>query len=469
MARDILIVDDEADIRELIAGILEDESYETRLAGDSDAALAAVEARRPSLVILDIWLHGSRLDGLQVLESIKKDHPSVPVVMISGHGNIETAVAAIKLGAYDYIEKPFESDRLLLIVRRAIEAARLEAENQELRERAGHVTGIDGSSAAIGAVRSAVDKVAPTGSRVLITGPAGSGKEVVARLLHARSRRGEGPFVVLNAASMAPERVERELFGIEEGADGSEGGHRVGVFEQAHGGTLFLDEVADMPLETQGKILRVLVDQTFERVGGSRQVEVDVRVVSASSRDLRNEIAAGRFREDLYHRLNVVPIHVPSLRDRREDIPELVAEFMRSSARGLGRAERMISDDAMAALQSHDWPGNVRQLRNIVERLLIMAPGDVGEKISTEMLPPEINMPTPTAVGANGASEVMSMPLREAREVFEREYLMAQINRFGGNISRTAEFVGMERSALHRKLKSLGVSARLQGAGTAPV
>ena len=469
MARDILIVDDEADIRELIAGILEDESYETRLAGDSDSALAAVEARRPSLVILDIWLHGSRLDGLQVLEGIKQDHPSVPVVMISGHGNIETAVAAIKLGAYDYIEKPFESDRLLLIVRRAIEAARLEAENQELRERAGHVTGIDGSSPAINTVRSAVDKVAPTGSRVLITGPAGSGKEVVARLLHARSRRGEGPFVVLNAASMAPERVERELFGVEEGADGSDCGHKVGVFEQAHGGTLFLDEVADMPLETQGKILRVLVDQTFERVGGSLQVEVDVRVVSASSRDLRNEIAAGRFREDLYHRLNVVPLHVPSLRDRREDIPELVAEFMRSSARGLGRAERRISDDAMAALQSHDWPGNVRQLRNIIERLLIMAPGDVGEKISTEMLPPEINMPTPTAVGANGASEVMSMPLREAREVFEREYLMAQINRFGGNISRTAEFVGMERSALHRKLKSLGVSARLQGAGTAPV
>ncbi len=469
MARDILIVDDEADIRELIAGILEDESYETRLAGDSDSALTAVEARRPSLVILDIWLHGSRLDGLQVLECVKKDHPAVPVVMISGHGNIETAVAAIKLGAYDYIEKPFESDRLLLIVRRAIEAARLEAENQELRARAGHVTGIDGSSPAINAVRSAVDKVAPTGSRVLITGPAGSGKEVVARLLHARSRRGEGPFVVLNAASMAPERVERELFGIEEGIDSGDGGHKVGVFEQAHGGTLFLDEVADMPLETQGKILRVLVDQTFERVGGSRQVEVDVRVVSASSRDLRNEIAAGRFREDLYHRLNVVPIHVPSLRDRREDIPELVAEFMRSSARILGRAERRISDDAMAALQSHDWPGNVRQLRNIIERLLIMAPGDVSEKISTEMLPPEINMPTPTAVGTNGAGEVMSMPLREAREVFEREYLMAQINRFGGNISRTAEFVGMERSALHRKLKSLGVSARLQGAGTAPV
>lgn len=469
MARDILIVDDEADIRELIAGILEDETYETRLAGDSDSALTAVEARRPSLVVLDIWLHGSRLDGLQVLECIKKDHPTVPVVMISGHGNIETAVAAIKLGAYDYIEKPFESDRLLLIVRRAIEAARLEAENQELRERVGHVTGMDGSSPAINAVRSAVDKVAPTGSRVLITGPAGSGKEVVARLLHARSRRGEAPFVVLNAASMAPERVERELFGVEEGVDGADGGFKVGVFEQAHGGTLFLDEVADMPLETQGKILRVLVDQTFERVGGSRQVEVDVRVVSASSRDLRNEIANGRFREDLYHRLNVVPIHVPSLRDRREDIPELVAEFMRSSARGLGRAERTISDDAMAALQSHDWPGNVRQLRNIIERLLIMAPGDANEKISTEMLPPEISMPTPTAVGTNGAGEVMSMPLREAREVFEREYLVAQINRFGGNISRTAEFVGMERSALHRKLKSLGVSARLQGVGTAPV
>ena len=460
MAADILIVDDEADIRELMAGILGDEGYEARLAGSDREALEAIALRRPSLVLLDIWLQGSARDGLQVLEQIRSDHEDLPVVMISGHGNIETAVQAIKLGAYDYLEKPFETDRLLLVVQRAIEAARLERENRELRQRAGPETVVIGDSQSINATRHAIEKVAATGSRVMISGPAGSGKEVVARALHNRSRRGLGPLVVLNAAMMAPERVEEELFGIEGSSNGSGAARRVGVFEQAHGGTLFLDEVGDMPLETQGKVLRVLVDQTFQRVGGSRQVRVDVRVICSTTRDLLQEIEIGRFREDLYHRLNVVPIRVPALKERPEDVPLLVSHFMQRSAETLGLPPRSVAVDAMSALQSYDWPGNVRQLRNVVERLVIMAPGQGSEKITIDVLPPEIMAPAPAAIRGNGEHELMMLPLRDAREVFEREYLIAQINRFGGNVSRTAEFVGMERSALHRKLKLLGVATR---------
>ncbi len=458
MAKDILIVDDEADIRDLIADILSDEDYETRLAGNSDQALHEVAARQPSLVILDIWLQGSTLDGMQILQNIRQQHADLPVVMISGHGTISNAVDAIKLGAYDYIEKPFKTDRLLHVVQRAFEASRLQRENRELRERAGPETEIIGESALAQGVRAAIGKVAPTGSRVLITGPAGSGKEVVARSLHDQSLRGDGPFVVLNAAMMAPERMEAELFGVE--TEGLNGCRRVGVFEQAHGGTLLLDEVADMPLETQSKILRVLVDQKFVRVGGSQSVEVDVRVISSSSRDLNEQIQVGEFREDLFHRLNVVPIRVPALRERPEDITGMVTYFTDRSANSLGRPARELSEDAMAALQNHDWPGNVRQLRNVIERLLILAPGEAADMITVDMLPPEINAPTPSAMRDDGAQEVMTLPLRDAREVFEREYLMAQIGRFGGNISRTAEFIGMERSALHRKLKSLGVSPR---------
>ena len=465
MARDILIVDDEADIRELIAGILDDEGYEARVAGSSDEVLRELSSRRPSLVILDIWLQGSDMDGLELLDHLQSAHPEVPVVIISGHGNVETAVSAIKRGAYDYIEKPFKADKLLLIIRRAIEAARLERENRELKQRAIHETELIGNTGAVNSVRAAIDKVAATGSRVLISGPAGAGKEVVARRLHAQSRRGDGPFVVLNAAMLAPDRVEIELFG-EEGYGNGGAGRRVGHFEQAHGGTLFLDEVADMPLETQGKILRVLVDQNFKRVGGSDKVQVDVRVISSSTRDLRTEIAEKRFREDLYHRLNVVPITVPSLRERCEDIPMLVEYFMRRSAEMLGLVERAISQDALSALQGYEWPGNVRQLRNIIERMLIMAPGDVGDVIRVDMLPTEINAPTPSSLMPDNSAEVMSMSLREAREVFERQYLMAQVNRFGGNISRTAEFVGMERSALHRKLKTLGVHQRISSEPT---
>ncbi|RJF83850.1 sigma-54-dependent Fis family transcriptional regulator [Azospirillum cavernae] len=461
MAHDILIVDDEADIRMLIAGILNDEGIKTREAADADQAFAQVSARRPSLVVLDIWLQGSRLDGLQILEQLMRDHANLPVIMISGHGNIETAVQAIKIGAYDFIEKPFKADRLLLMVERAVEASRLKRENQELKLRAGGDVELIGRSSAVNQMRQSIEKVAPTGSRVLITGPAGSGKEVVARLIHARSRRNDGPFVGLNCATMRPERLEMELFGTEAGVDGH--GRKIGTFEQAHGGTLLLDEVADMPLETQGKIVRALQEQVFERVGGGQRVEVDVRVIATSNRDLQAEIDQGRFRQDLFYRLSVVPIRVPSLTERREDIPHLARHFMQRSAEGSGLPVREFGEDAMAALQAYDWPGNVRQLRNVVDWLLIMAQGDVKEPIRADTLPPEIGAITPTVLKWDKGGEIMGLPLREAREVFEREYLLAQVTRFGGNISRTASFVGMERSALHRKLKSLGVHGSEKG------
>lgn len=458
MAHDILIVDDEADIRTMIAGILEDEGYATRQAGDSGAALEAMQRRRPSLVIQDIWLQGSRLDGLGILAEVQRQHPHVPVLMISGHGTIETAVAAIKQGAYDFIEKPFKTDRLLLMVQRAIEAARLRRENEELRLRAGSFTDLLGTSAAVQHVRQAVERVAPTGSRVLITGPAGAGKEVVARMIHARSRREAEPFVVMNCAAMHPDRVEIELFGTEAGLDGPESPRKTGLLEQAHGGTLLLDEVADMPLETQGKIVRMLQDQSFERVGGGRRVEVDVRVIAATNRDLQSEIGTGRFREDLYYRVNVVPIRVPALRERRDDIPLLAKYFMERAAQAAGLAARPLGEDALAALQAYDWPGNVRQLRNVMDWVLIMSPGDSREPVRADMLPPEIGAITPELLRWEKSGEIMTLPLRDAREMFEREYLLAQVNRFAGNISRTAAFVGMERSALHRKLKSLGVN-----------
>jgi len=455
MASEILIVDDETDIRELIAGILSDEGYETRVAGDSDSALKALEQRIPSLVVLDIWLQGSRLDGLEVLDVINERYPGLPVVIISGHGNIETAVSAIKKGAYDFIEKPFKADRLILVLRRAIEADRLRRENAELKVRFGQDTTLIGSSPLINQVRQTIEKVAPTGSRILISGPSGSGKEVVARLLHASSRRANSPFVAINTATMAPERMEIELFGTEENVEGP---RKVGVFEQAHGGTLFLDEVADMPLETQSKILRVLVEQTFTRVGGVNKVKVDVRIFSSSSHDLREEITNGKFREDLYHRLNVVPINVPSLEQRREDIPQLVEYFVDQISRSSGLPPRQIADDAMAALQSYSWPGNVRQLRNNIERLMILTSSDESSVISADKLPSDTGTATPLGVNGAGGEHIMAMPLRQARETFERDYLVAQIGRFGGNISRTAAFIGMERSALHRKLKSLGVN-----------
>jgi two-component system, NtrC family, nitrogen regulation response regulator NtrX len=456
MARDILIVDDEADICMLIAGVLKDEGYATREATNSAQAVAAIHARQPTLVILDIWLQGNKpLEGIEILKLMRAEMPSVPVVIISGHGTIETAVEAIKIGAYDFIEKPFKADRLLLVVERAIEAAELRRENEELKLRAGGDIDFIGTSSGANQVRQQIEKAAPTGSRVLVTGPPGAGKEVIGRLLHLRSRRVKGPFVPVNCATMRPERLEIELFGTEAGTDG--GPRKIGTYERAHGGTLFLDEVADMPLETQGKIVRVLQEQTFERIGGSSRVEVDVRVVASSNRDLGSEISAGRFREDLYYRLSVVPIKVPPLRERREDIPLLARHFMARSSEAARLAPRELGEDAMAALQAYSWPGNVRQLRNVIDWLLIMAPGDASEPVRADMLPGEITAIAPSVVKWDKGSEIMTLPLRDAREVFEREYLIAQVTRFGGNISRTAAFVGMERSALHRKLKSLGV------------
>ena len=459
MAHEILIVDDEPDIRMLIEGVLRDEGYETRQAADSTATIAAFRVRRPSLVILDVWLQGSRLDGLGILQALHSEEPHVPVVMISGHGNIETAVTAIQRGAYDFIEKPFQSDRLLLIVRRALQAASLARENAELRLRAGPETTLTGESQAIVQLRASVERVAPTGSRVLITGAAGSGKEVVARMIHSLSRRADAPFVVLNCATLNPARFEEELFGVEAGNDPVTHPRRAGVLERAHGGTLLLDEVSDMPVETQGKIVRALQDQTFERLGGSNRVKVDVRVIATSNKDLTEEITAGRFREDLYYRLAVVPLRVPSLKERREDVPDLARQFISRSAETSGMSARELSADTLTALQAYDWPGNVRQLRNLMDWLLIMAPGGNGDPIRADMLPPEIGSSAPALLTIDPAADIMALPLREARDLFETQYLHAQLLRFGGNISRTAQFVGMERSALHRKLKQLGVNS----------
>lgn len=454
MASDILVVDDEEDIRELVSGILSDEGHETRTAGDSDSALQSISERVPRLVFLDIWLQGSTLDGLALLDEIKARHPHLPVVMISGHGNIETAVSAIQRGAYDFIEKPFKADRLVLVAERALETSNLKRQVDELKKRSGEPVDLTGTSVAISQLRQMIEKVAPTNSRIMILGPSGAGKELVARLIHKHSTRSGGPFVALNAAAITPDRMEIALFGTEAGNSQE---RKVGALEEAHGGILYLDEIADMPRGTQNKILRVLVEQQFERVGGTKRVSVDVRVISSTASNLEHLIGEGQFREDLYHRLAVVPVQVPSLAERREDIPFLVDQFMRQIGEQAGIKSRPIGDDAMAVLQAHDWPGNIRQLRNNIERLMILTRSDGADGvISADMLPKEIGEMLPS-VSDSDQSHVMTLPLREAREMFERDYLVAQINRFGGNISKTAEFVGMERSALHRKLKSLGL------------
>jgi len=453
MALDILIVDDERDIRELVAGVLEDEGYQARTAADSAAALSALSERRPSLVLLDVWLQGSQLDGLELLDEIKRRDPSLPVLVISGHGNIDTAVTAIRRGAVDFIEKPFEAEKLLHLVARATETERLRRENATLKARFGEEEELNGTSAAINGVRATLKRVAATGSRVLISGPPGVGKEVAARLLHQWSPRADAAFIIVSAARMDPDSVEEALFGVEEGGQLV----RPGLLEQAHGGTLFLDEIADMPLTTQAKILRVLTDQSFTRIGGQRIVKVDVRVISSTAAKLTDEIAVGRFREDLYYRLNVVPVVLPPLADRREDIAALAERFAARYASERRVPAPTVSEDAMAALQAHDWPGNVRQLRNIIERTIILAPGDRISRIDLDMLPSEITGDQPHLPTSAGKS-IMATPLREARESFEREYLRVQIRRFSGNISRTASFIGMERSALHRKLKMLGLS-----------
>jgi two-component system, NtrC family, nitrogen regulation response regulator NtrX len=457
MALDILIVDDEQDIRDLVSGVLDDDGYGTRTAATADEALAALDERLPSLILLDVWLRGSSMDGIELLKAIKVRDPQIPVIVFSGHGNIDTAVAAISQGAVDFIEKPFEAGKLLHLVAKATETERLRAENASLRAKVGHAEELNGSSAAINTVRATLKKVSGTGSRMLITGPAGVGKEVAARLLHSWSPRAESAFVSVSAARLSPERFDEELFGIEQ-----EGRLvQAGMLEKAHGGTLFLDEVADMPWTTQGKILRVLTDQSFVRVGGDRQIRVDVRFISATARDLAVEIAEGRFREDLFYRLNVVPVEIPPLASRREDIPDLANHYAARFASEHRIAPPIISDDALAALQACEWPGNVRQLRNIIERTIILAPSNRVHRIEADMLPSEII--NSYEGSEQNVTSLMGAPLREAREAFEREYLRVQIKRFSGNISKTASFVGMERSALHRKLKLLGISVRKSG------
>jgi len=458
MSFEILVVEDEEDIRSLIAGILSDEGYHIREAADSSEALNKFQSRKPSLVIMDVWLKGSELDGIELMGVLKETDPEIPVIIISGHGTVETAVSAIRKGAYDYIVKPFKSEKLIITAQRALEAVKLRQENEELRGRTATEDTLIGSSPVISQIRQKIERIAPTNSRILISGPSGAGKELIARLIHGSSNRSTGPFKAVNAASMVPERVEEELFGVE---DGTGNAFKTGLLERAHFGTLYLDEVADMPLETQGKLLRLLVDQRFNRIGGQKDVQVDVRIITSTSRDLEKETKLGRFREDLYHRLNVMPLFAPSLMERREDIPELVEHFIDRVASTTGLPKRQIGDDAMAALQAHDWPGNVRQLRNNVERLLILASGEPSQPITLDSLPDEVSV-LRNSEGAQNSDKIISMPLRNAREHFEREYLQTQIERFGGNISRTATFVGMERSALHRKLKSLGISSNSQ-------
>jgi two-component system nitrogen regulation response regulator NtrX len=452
MSLDVLVVDDELDIRELVAGVMEDEGFTARTAANSDEALAQLAERRPTIVLLDVWLEGSKLDGLELLEEIKRHDPTIPVLVISGHGNLDTAVAAIRRGAADFIEKPFEADRLLHLVGRATETQRLRQENEALKAQLGQSDELHGVSPSINNVRATLKRVAATGSRVLISGPAGVGKEVAARLLHNWSTRAQAPFVVVASASMEPETVETELFGSEK-ADGTV---TPGLLERAHGGTLFLDEVADMPLTTQGKILRVLTEQAFTRAGGTRQVRVDVRIVSSTSRDLTEEMEAKRFREDLFYRLNVVPVHLPPLAERRTDIAVLAHHFLERLAAERRVSSPEISADAMAALQAYSWPGNVRQLRNVIERVMILAPQSRLSCIEIDMLPQEVT--NGDQDGGAGVTMLMGASLREAREAFEREYLRVQIRRFSGNVSRTASFIGMERSALHRKLKLLGLT-----------
>lgn len=459
MALDILIVDDEDDIRDLVAGILEDEGYETRQAHDADSALNEIARRRPSLVFLDIWMQASRLDGLQLLDIFQSQHPEMPVVMISGHGNIETAVSAIRRGAYDYIEKPFKIDRLLLITQRAMEAARLKTEVADLRERSNDKAEMVGTSPSVQQIRGVIEKSAPTNSRIFISGPSGSGKGLAARLIHQRSGRADAPFVEVNCSLYAPDELQVMLFGRETREKTGNLKIEVGSLERSHGGTLYLSEVGTLPPPAQAALLRTLVENKFNRVGGAAAVPIDVRVISASSQNVAQQIENGQFRSDLFHRLAIVPLHLSPLKERREDVPALVAMFIEQVSRMHGLRSLTIGDDAVAVLQAQDWPGNARQLRNSIERLLILVKDQAPEDgvITAAMLPPDIGEVLPTVGDADSSAHLMSLPLREAREVFERQYLLAQIERFGGNISKTAEFVGMERSALHRKIKTLGL------------
>ena len=446
----ILVVDDEKDIRQLIGQILSDEGYQVCLASNSEAAMDEINSKSPDLIILDIWLKDSNMDGIEILKTVRGNDKNIPIVIISGHGNIEIAVAAVKQGAYDFLEKPFNTDQLIVVIKRALEASRLRREIADLRRSELIESNMIGNSNSFNNLKSQLEKVTKSNSRVMLTGPAGCGKEIAARYIHANSARASAPFVSVSSASIEPDKMEEVLFGSE-----YKGLVKSGLLEKANGGFLFFDEVADMPKGTQSKILRVLVEQAFTRVNGSNLVRVDLRVISSTNKNLVSKISTGDFREELYHRLNVVPIKVPSLENRREDIPVLANHFVKLLNYSEGLPLRSFSEGALTKLQTMSWPGNIRQLRNSVEQILILGPNN-GEIDSSEL--PESKQPDRNNTGNSVfQDDFINLSLRDAREVFEREYLMAQINRFGGNISKTAIFVGMERSALHRKMKTLSI------------
>jgi two-component system nitrogen regulation response regulator NtrX len=444
----ILIVDDEKAIQKALRGVLEDEGYRVSAVGNGADALKAVADELPDVVFLDIWM--PHMDGLETLAELKRLRPESTVVVISGHGTIETAVKATRLGAYDFIEKPLSLEKTLITVTRALEHGRLERENASLRERLEERTEIIGDSDPMRALREQIATAAPTSGRVLIHGENGSGKELVARAIHVLSARRERPFVEVNCAAIPEELIESELFGHERGAFTGALARRRGKFEAADGGTLFLDEIGDMSLKTQAKVLRALEGQAFERVGGRETLKVDVRVIAASNRDLSAMIAAGTFREDLYYRLNVIPIDVPPLRARKEDVPALVEHFVRVFCAGNGKRRKTVAPAALRYFLTYDWPGNVRELRNMVERLVIMVAGDT---IGADELPPPLRAKDETPVVADGK------PLKEARDNFERAYILAELRAQDWNMTRTAERLGIERSHLYRKIRAFGITA----------
>lgn len=467
MTYSVLVVDDEADIRNLICDALQDENYETMVASSDLQALSMLEERMPTVVILDIWLQGSELDGLAILEIIKKKYPYLPVIMISGHGSIETAVNSLKIGAYDYIEKPFTEDKLLVLVKRACESAKLQKENAELRMYYNESGRLIGNSLSINTLKQLILKVAPTSSRVLITGSHGSGKKLVAKLIHEKSKRNSQPFIVFSATGMSEDRIQLELFG-EDSKGVFASPRKVGILELANMGTLFIDEVSDLPLNIQSKLLNFLQSGSIMRAGGKTPIKLDVRVISSSSKDLKQEISTNRFREDLYYRLNVVQVPVPSLSERKEDI-KILSDFFFKYFHEFGNFPLLtLSQEALYALQNYSWPGNVRKLRNVIEWLLIMN-SEQSKIVSLDMLPPEItnikkeseqhNQTHNNLSVSNYAMDMDDLPLREAREIFEKNYLSKQLVKFDHNITKMSNAIGMERSALHRKLKTLGIAS----------
>jgi two-component system nitrogen regulation response regulator NtrX len=451
----ILVVDDEPGVRSALSGVLRDEGYQVDAVESGEACLDRLARTPYDVVLLDVWLPGA--DGLATLERIRERQVDAPVIMISGHGNIESAVRAIKLGAFDFIEKPLSLDKTMLVVRNALRQRRLEAENRALRARVDRRLGMVGESYAMRQLREQVAMAAPTNGRVLIFGDNGTGKELVARTIHALSRRRSGPFVEVNCAAIPEELIESELFGHVKGAFTGAVGDRRGKFELADGGTIFLDEIGDMTLKTQAKVLRVLQEQVVEPVGGTSGVRVDVRVLAATNKELPAEIRTGRFREDLYFRLNVIPIFVPPLRDRREDIPLLAEHFMAGFAREYGRRTKALDVSAVAALQEYPWPGNVRELRNVIERLIIMVP---GETISARDLVFLEGLSAPEPETAGDEESVQGVTLQAARNRFEREFILRALAAQGGNVSRTADVLGVERSNFYRKMRALGIAAR---------